>query len=195
MYLLRTRNFALLPITELFLANAASWVQALRFRLINTDIDMHMKSSLSAFTKLHVHKNCSIDSCDSCGKRQDGTSISAFINVENLCYAAQQCTVSRCAGTLVNMRKPLCNFGKVFVSDLHATRVVLQGVWILIADASAAFVELTQQSKKQFQVQWPDEASASMTCNMKDNIVSTAASITSLLGATSYLYMCIYVVE
>jgi hypothetical protein len=56
---------------------------------------------------------------------------------------------------------------------------------------SAAFVELTQQRKKQFQVQWPDEASASMTCNMKDNIVSTAASITSLLGATSYLYMYI----
>lgn len=191
LYLLRTRQFDSMPIIEILMANAeestASWIQSLRFQLKDTNIDMQMKTSLSALTKLHVHKNCSIDSCDSCAKRQDGSTISAFSNVENLCYAAQQCAVSRCAGTLVNMRKPLCNIGKVITSDLHATRIILQGAWNLIADMSAAFVEITEIRKLKFEVQWPDEAIASMTCTMKDNIISTSASITSLLGATSYL--------
>lgn len=191
MYLLRTRKFDMMPNIELLVGNGeeamASWLQALNIRLTNDQIGMRVKGSLSAVTKLHIHKNCSLKSCDSCGKRQDGTSMPAFQHVENLCYAAQQCTISRCAGTLVNMRKPLCNIGKVIASDLHASRIVLQGSWAMIADMSSAFVEITQQRKQKFEVQWPDEAIASMTCTMKDNVVSTAASITSLLGAVSYL--------
>jgi hypothetical protein len=40
--------------------------------------------------------------------------------LENTCYAAKQCGVERCAGTLVNMRKSLCNLGKVLTSELNS---------------------------------------------------------------------------
>ena len=54
---------------------------------------------------------------------RDGQQPLRLQQLENLCYAAQQCGIERCAGTLVNMRKPLCNLGNVLTSELHAVRV------------------------------------------------------------------------
>jgi hypothetical protein len=50
--------------------------------------------------------------------------------------------VARCAGTLVNMRKPLCNLGSVFATEIHGARVVLQACWHLIADSTSALAEV-----------------------------------------------------
>ena len=50
--------------------------------------------------------------------------------------------MARCAGTLVNMRKPLCNLGSVFASEIHGARVVLQSCWHLIADSTSAVAEV-----------------------------------------------------
>jgi hypothetical protein len=49
--------------------------------------------------------------------------------------APQACAVARCTGTLVNMRKQLCNVGSVFVSEIHCVCVVLQSCWHLIVDS------------------------------------------------------------
>ena len=50
--------------------------------------------------------------------------------------------MARCAGTLVNMRKPLCNLGSVFATEIHGARVVLQACWHLIADSTSALAEV-----------------------------------------------------
>jgi hypothetical protein len=54
----------------------------------------------------------------------------------------QTCAVARCAGTLVNLRKPLCNLGSVFAADIHGARVVLQSCWHVITDSVGAIVEV-----------------------------------------------------
>jgi len=108
-------------------------------------------------------------------------------NVQNLCFAAQQCGVAKCAGTMVNMRKPLCNLGQVIANELLLTRVMMMSMWNVVADAISGAVELTVQRREVFELRWPDEAVQQFTCSMKDTIVSLAASITSLLGAISHL--------
>ncbi len=107
--------------------------------------------------------------------------------LENLCYAAQQCGVERCAGTLVNMRKPLCNLGKVLASDLHAVRILLQGLWGAIADNIIMIVELTHERRQEYQIKWPEKLVRQEACTAKDTIVSVAATLTSVLGAFSHL--------
>jgi hypothetical protein len=85
------------------------------------------------------------------------------------------------------MRKPLCNLGSVFVSELHAIRVLLQGLWIAITDNIAMVVELTHQRRQEYQVKWPELLVRRQACTAKDAIVSSAASITSIFGAFSHL--------
>ena len=57
----------------------------------------------------------------------------------------QTCAVARCAGTLVNLRKPLCNLGSVFAADIHGARVVLQSCWHMITDSVGAIVEVRSE--------------------------------------------------
>ena len=54
----------------------------------------------------------------------------------------QTCAVARCAGTLVNLRKPLCNLGSVFAAEIHGARVVLQSCWHVLTDSVGAVVEV-----------------------------------------------------
>ncbi len=56
--------------------------------------------------------------------------------------APQACAVARCDGTLVNMRKLLCNVGSVFASEIHCTHVVLQSCWHLIVDSTSDLSEV-----------------------------------------------------
>ena len=93
----------------------------------------------------------------------------------------------RCAGTLVNMRKPLCNLGKYLTSELHSVRVLLQALWIMITDKISSQVELTHKRREEFQIKWPVKSMQQTTCTAKDSIVSMAATMTSLLGAVSHL--------
>ena len=124
-----------------------------------------------------------------------------------MAWLAQACAVARCAGTLVNLRKPLCNLGSVLASEIHGARVVLQSCWILVADSVGAVVEvrarararsctdaharaqLTQQRRHKFEIAWPDEAVRSLTCVGKDAIVSVSATLTSIFGAMSVIMM------
>ena len=95
--------------------------------------------------------------------------------------------VERCAGTLVNMRKPLCNLGKYLTSELHSVRVLLQALWIMITEKISSQVELTHKRREEFQIKWPVKSMQQTTCTAKDSIVSMAATMTSLLGAVSHL--------
>ena len=111
------------------------------------------------------------------------------MQLENTCYSAKQCGVEKCAGTLVNMRKPLCNLGQVLTSELQSARVLLQALWRLIAGKISSVVELTHQRREHYELLWPDKAMQQTTYTAKDTIVSMAASITSLLGAVSHIML------
>jgi hypothetical protein len=108
------------------------------------------------------------------------------MQLENICYAAKQCGVERCAGTLVNMRKPLCNLGKYLTSELQSV-CVLQALCSTITDKISSQVELTHKRREEFQIKWPAKSMQQTTCTAKDSIVSMAATFTSMLGVVSHL--------
>ena len=65
--------------------------------------------------------NCNIDNCVGCLPNVlTNTKTAELLSLQSKCMAAQQCAVSRCVGTTVNMRKPLCNIGKVSTVPLLA---------------------------------------------------------------------------
>ena len=131
---------------------------------------------------------CNVHTCGACAHSLAGHDTDAeLVQLENMCYAAKQCAVERCAGTLVNMRKPLCNLGNYLTSELHSTRVLLQALWIIITDKISSQVELTHQRREVFQIKWPAKAVQQTTCTAKDSIISMAATMTSILGTVSHL--------
>ena len=163
-----------------------AWMQVLALRLQDQGVSATEREWLRAETTASLLVNCSIHDCRACAWSA-GVERPELRELENLCYAAQQCGVERCAGTLVNMRKPLCNLGSVLAGEMKAIRVLLQGLWGAVADNIAMVVELTHQRREQFEVKWPELLVRRQACTAKDAIVSSAASITSIFGAFSHL--------
>ena len=137
---------------------------------------------LRAESNFTIMQNCSILDCAACVYSENEVSNELF-ELQNLCYAAQQCGVERCAGTLVNMQQPLCNLGNVLVGELHGIRVLLTGMWTAVTDNIIMIVELTHDRRREYEIKWPQDLVLKQSCTAKDTIVSTAASITSIFGA------------
>ena len=70
--------------------------------------------------------NCSIGNCVVC-YGNDGRTGLLQDELAARCYAAQECGVTRCVGTLVNMRKPICNIGKIGARYFDVHRAALGG--------------------------------------------------------------------
>ena len=111
---------------------------------------MRGHEGLRTETVLRMNMSCSVDNCAACGHTVDvnGTSVRSsqltFRALENACFAAQLRGLERCVGTLVNMRRPLCNLGSVMVSEIEQARIVAHGVWTGVADIIGASVELSE---------------------------------------------------
>jgi hypothetical protein len=163
------------------------WLHILNLKVSESGVSGRMRTGMQTSTVSHVFMNCSVHNCGACVRRANGEVDEDLFSLQNMCYAAQQCGIERCAGTLVNMRKPLCNLGKVLSAELHGMRVLLKGVWTVITDKITMTVELTHQRREQYEMRWPDTALRQQTCTAKDNIVSMAATMTSVLGAVSHL--------
>lgn len=177
---------------EIICANArdvhGGWLQVLQLYIDRQGGRGAMRSSLRAETSAKVLMGCTVHTCGACAHSLAGHDTDAELTqLENVCYAAKQCGVERCAGTLVNMRKPLCNLGNYLTSELHSVRVLLQALWIMITDKISSTVELTHKRREEFQIKWPMKSMQQTTCTAKDSIVSMAATMTSLLGAVSHL--------
>ncbi len=163
-----------------------SWMHVMALRLQAQGVAASEHNWLRAESNFTIMQNCSILDCAACVYSENEVSNKLF-ELQNLCYAAQQCGVERCAGTLVNMRKPLCNLGNVLVGELHGVRVLLQGMWGAVADNIGMVVELTHARRNEYRLKWPENLVRKQACTAKDTIVSTAASITSIFGSFSHL--------
>jgi len=177
---------------EILCANArdvhGGWLHVLQLNIDRQGARGALRSSLRAETFAEVLMQCNVHTCGACAHSLAGVDTDAeLMQLENMCYAAKQCGVERCAGTLVNMRKPLCNLGKYLTSELQSTRVLLQALWIMITDKITSQVELTHKRREIFQIKWPEKAIHQTTCTAKDSIISMAATVTSIFGAVSHI--------
>lgn len=165
---------------ELLACNAGgrqeSWINVVHLSVSNGKASAFKSHSTTTTQQIHFQLECSIDTCVGCAVDPD---------LEAKCYAAQECGVARCAGSIVNMRKPLCSIGKLAAQNMHVFRLALGGMWQAISQQIVLFVELSEARRTQYEIAWPEEAFVAATCQAKDVAVQISAIFTSLAGAIS----------
>ena len=162
-------------------SSITSWLVNLRLALATgAAFEASAATSLERVENIEVEIECSIDNCIGChptGPRQN-----AFEDLQAKCFVAQQCGVTQCAGTLVNLRKPLCNLGKVLASPTDLFRVVLMGTWTAISETIIHTVELSHARRQLHQFKWADETSMALVCNAKDSLTESITTISAIIG-------------
>jgi hypothetical protein len=111
--------------TRVFNANPSSksstWLQEVR---LNWDLstgslisDVRKSGGQKASVNVVINQRCAVDDCSGC------------INsvVQRACYATQQCSVTKCIGTVVNLERPMCSVGRLLQAGLDVDIVKMQG--------------------------------------------------------------------
>ena len=110
-----------------------------------------------------------------------------FADLQSNCMAAQECSIVRCVGSTVNMRKLLCNVGKVLGSALDVVRVGIGAVWLSLSRSIIIIVELSKKRRRQYEIDWPQELLTAAMCNTKDGLVEAIATATSIMGFSTWV--------
>ncbi len=123
--------------------------------------------SLATTMRLTIHRPCSIQNCVGC----------ATLAIQQVCYAAQQCQVARCIGTMVHMRRPLCAIGMTMQALVEEEMALVQGAWLIVSQTMVEVLVLsTGGVQLPSSITWPDQAFYGFVCNAKD-VSATALSI------------------
>ena len=101
---------------------------------------------------------------------------------QSKCYAAAQCAISRCVGTTVNLRRPLCNAGKAVATAIDAARIALGMIWTAVTHLFIVVVELTHDRRKLYELAWPEDYFMAGVCTYKDAVVELSAVVMSVVG-------------
>ena len=156
-----------------------TWVYALQFMLSDSVSYTHKKKSLTVLETVDIKLSCGIDNCIAC---QTSPPTSALLDLQSKCFAAAQCSVLRCTGTLVHMQRPLCNMGKLLGTILDSYRVSLQGLWNAFAKTLILTIEVSQNRRSRYEIDAMDDRFMAVTCNAKDALVEAVASLTSIFS-------------
>lgn len=107
------------------------------------------------------------------------------LNVQRLCYAAQQCTLARCIGTLTNQNRPLCGIGKTGQAVLISFIVLLETAWNIFLETITTILGLALSPtplQDGIQVRWIDDGFYGAICSCKDALVSFISILTSVIN-------------
>lgn len=163
------------------LTSASAWLHNV-YLTLNEDgsVSSNLTGGVNIAQKVKRSITCSVDSCFACANRE---SPAELIDLQNKCYAASQCAVRRCVGTMVNMKAPLCNLGNRMAKMTDTLRIGMHATWLAISHTVVVVVELTEERRNIYRITWPQEFFMAAVCNMKDSIVEQVATLTSVSGA------------
>ena len=113
-----------------------------------------------------VLRPCSLDNCVGC----------TDLGLQRLCYAAQQCQLARCIGTMVHQQRPLCAVGMYMQALLAQQLSLFEGAWLVVSDTMVSVLALSGGVKPPEAITWPDQAFYGYVCSAKD-VSATAISI------------------
>lgn len=165
--------------------DVTSWISNIRLQLKEGGFfEAYKKDSTLRRETLKIAIDCSINNCIGC---QSNPPQAKYTDLQAKCFIAQECGVARCAGTMVNLRKPLCNLGKVLVTPYDVYRVALQGAWVSISSNIIMIVELSAERRGRYEVKWQDEVFTAAVCNAKDVLTEITATVTSMVGGLDFV--------
>ena len=161
------------------------WIGSVRVDLTNLESPKaSFHSSTQQTENVEVHVECSIDNCIGCVV-ENNDRLSAELQAK--CFAAAQCAVANCAGTMINLRKPLCNVAKFAAQAVDRYRLAIHSVWIILTRNIIMVVELSKERKELYRIDFFDDVFMSGVCNVKDSVVEAVASVTALIGGIGYI--------
>ena len=159
------------------LESAATWLQEARIEWDSSDTSIatcSKGSSQRLSVDVKVKRRCDIDDCTGC----------KIPSVQRACYAAQQCAVANCIGTVVNLERPLCTAGSLLQTALELDLVKLQGIWIVIADLMIFVLRsATGRAPDGSELEALDDIFMGLICEAKDGIIASMAVLTSLINS------------
>jgi hypothetical protein len=168
---------------KIFMSNNPSspthWLSQVR---INVPVAQEEKVTANSYMSLEVQSDfelrqkCNYQTCNGC----------IDLNVQRLCYGAQQCTIAKCIGTLTNQNRPLCGLGQTGQALFMTVISMTQAGWTVFAETVGTLLDLTlkdaEEAKKNIQIKWIDDSFFSVMCSAKDATASFVSILTSTIN-------------
>ena len=157
-------------------AGRGSWLQVLHVQNLQSKLSGNQRHAWTVERSLTLQVDCQVDNCEACRN-------TSLAMLPALCYAAQECGVSRCVGTEVQVDKPLCNAGAFLSESLKTKSLLLIATWRAFAHSTAFLVEISERRRERFEVTLPAETTLDLACHSKDIAVRASAVIASALNS------------
>jgi hypothetical protein len=129
-------------------------------------------AGMPAQISMAVVRRCSLENCVGC---QD-------LGLQRLCYAAAQCQVARCIGTMVHQRRPLCSIGMNLAATVQNLLSLTEGAWLIISETMAGVLALSGGVAPPSSISWPDQAFFGYVCSAKDVTATGISIVTSSIN-------------
>jgi hypothetical protein len=118
-------------------------------------------------------QQCNTQTCNGC----------ANLHLMRLCYAAQQCTLVRCIGTLTNQNRPLCGIGQFLQSQFLMVVEQFEKAWDITVQTLAAMLGLALGAADEVHIDFLDETFYSIMCPAKDGVATLISVVTATVNA------------
>lgn len=149
---------------------------------IRLDIPLEGETTASSYmsqevsSQITVKQKCNYQTCNGC----------LDLNVQRLCYGAQQCTLARCIGTLTNQNRPLCGIGKTAEALFTTQIAMIHGAYMVVVETVSTIIGFSLQKYEKDDkiviMRWMDDAFFSYMCSAKDAIASFVSILTSVIN-------------
>ena len=136
------------------------------------------RHSQGAYIHVKVEKRCDKSSCAGC----------VALDVQRICYAMSQCMTSRCVGTMVNQRRPLCGIGGTLRELLAFNVEGARGLWSIGTETIGDILGLGF-GDLDFNIGWPDDVFFSSMCVAKDGFATAISAVTSSVNNMAHTAM------
>lgn len=171
---------------DMFLCGGSStdltWLHSARVRLQSGKDTVAEVTNLEQAASVEIVLDCTVSNCIGCNTNPPQAQ---YLELQTLCFEAQSCALKNCIGTSVNMRKPLCNVGQVAAASLDTYRVSVRTLWKVVSRSIILAVEISESRRRVYEIGWLDEQFMEMSCQSKDVIIESVATLTSIVGMVS----------
>jgi hypothetical protein len=152
--------------------NVYDWLRQLRLGgsgLLMTSASLSNAQPVTAY--ISVNTTCDGLDCRGCPD----------LTLRSLCASYQSCSIFRCIGTPVNLKRPLCGVGQTLKSLGNVGVTSVQGAWIMFVDIFMILLQLsTVKNLPGVDVSFPEDSFMGNICAAKD----VSAEFFSILTST-----------
>ena len=113
------------------------WLSQIRLNLQGNTALAGVHQSSEVMVNYTLLQKCDYQTCNGC----------IDLNVQRLCYGAQQCTIARCIGTLTNQNRPLCGIGQTGQAVFTTMIVLVNSAWNIFVETLTTIIGLTLATK------------------------------------------------